>query len=195
MLQKHKPATALLPSGTSQTHVMAGAAADDKGTAGLESGGFQTLSNQQRNLLWSHMATLLLKSLWVLFIGLTDLAAAVACGPISSSPEWDLWALLDRSGLWPAISFEQDTSQHQQSLKFAVPGGSLNNDDRAWADTSHSSRLNPLTTEHVQRHPTQVLHSIQWEFFTGICLVHPPLVLCVHECDYDIVNELGMLLS
>lgn len=87
MLQKHKPATALLPSGTSQTHVTAGAAADDKGTAGLESGGFQTLSNQQRNLLWSHMATLLLKSLWVLFIGLTDLAAAVACGPISSSPE------------------------------------------------------------------------------------------------------------
>lgn len=84
-LLKHKPATALLPPGTSQTPVMAGAAADDKGTAGLGNGGFQTLSNQQRNNLGSCMATLLPKSLWVLFIGLIDIAAVVACGPVNSS--------------------------------------------------------------------------------------------------------------
>lgn len=47
MLQEHKPATALLPSGTSQIPVMAGAA-----------------------------VALLLKYLWVLFIGLIDFAPA-----------------------------------------------------------------------------------------------------------------------
>lgn len=83
MLQKHKPAT----SGTRQTPVVAGAAADDKGTAGLENGGFQTLLNQQRNILRSHMSTLLLKFLWVWFIGLIDTVAVVVCGPINSSPK------------------------------------------------------------------------------------------------------------
>lgn len=33
------------------------------------------------------MATLPLKSLWVLFIGSIDIAAVAACGPINSSPK------------------------------------------------------------------------------------------------------------
>lgn len=100
----------------------------------------------------------------------------LSCDPINSGPKFPFELSWNAAGCIQQLPSEDDTSQSQQTLRFAIPGRLLK-DKVSWANTS-LLKADPS--------PVGRCKSIQSEYFTLRRLFHRYLActdcFCLHAC-------------